>query len=441
MAESQNIGWKQSWHDDYLKWICGFANAFGGKIYIGKNDSGDVINVKDARKLLEDIPSKIHNYLGIICDINLLEENSAQYLEIVVPQYSVPVSLRGRYYYRTGSTKVELTGNSLNEFLLKKAGKTWDDVIEDRATIDDIDFETIYRFLKDSKMKERMPNVEGLSEIEILDKLHLAENKALKRSAIILFGKDPNKFYPNICLKIGRFGDSDTDLRFHEVIKGNLIQILFQSLQKLDDKSLVKPISFEGMLRIENDEYPNLALREMILNALVHRTYMGAHIQMRVYDNRISIWNQGGLPQELSIQSLKSIHNSIPRNPKIAEACFMAGYIDTWGRGTIKIIEECKKANLPEPEIKEMDGGISVTLYKNILNQEPLLKTGLNERQLKALDFVKQNGRITNKDYQTINNVSERTALRDLVELAVKNIFIKNGEKKGVYYIFRKGLF
>ena len=101
------------------------------------------------------------------------------------------------------------------------------------------------------------------------------------------------------------------------------------------------------------------------LNALVHRTYMGAHIQMRVFDDRLSIWNEGGLPFGLSVEELKGEHNSRPRNPKIAKACFMAGYIDTWGRGTLKIINACKLAGMPEPDILEKDGGVSVTLFKD----------------------------------------------------------------------------
>jgi ATP-dependent DNA helicase RecG len=138
MSESQNIEWKQSWHDDYLKWICGFANAIGGTIFIGKNDAGEIVHLDNYQKLLEDIPNKIRNQMGIVCDVQLLEEDKKKYILIKVNPYTVPVSLRGRYYYRTGSTKIELTGLELNEFLLKKAGKTWDDVIEENASFEDI---------------------------------------------------------------------------------------------------------------------------------------------------------------------------------------------------------------------------------------------------------------------------------------------------------------
>ena len=105
MAESQNIEWKESWRDEYLKWICGFANAQGGKIYIGTQDDGTVIGVNNSKKLLEDIPNKIQNKLGITADVNLLTEDGLDYIEIVVNPWSFPVNYNGEYHYRSGSTK------------------------------------------------------------------------------------------------------------------------------------------------------------------------------------------------------------------------------------------------------------------------------------------------------------------------------------------------
>lgn len=123
MPEQQNIEYKQSWHDDYLKWVCGFAYAQGGVIFIGKDDNGNVVGVDNFKKLMDDIPNKIKNTIGIMVEVNLHEEVGKHFIEIITHPYSVPISLRGRYYFRSGSTKQELTGVSLNEFLLKKSGK------------------------------------------------------------------------------------------------------------------------------------------------------------------------------------------------------------------------------------------------------------------------------------------------------------------------------
>ena len=393
MPEQQNIEYKQNWHDDYLKWVCGFANAIGGMIYIGIDDKGNVVHLTDYAKLLEDIPNKIRNSMGIICDVQLEDKQGMKYISIKVNPYSVAVSLRGRYYYRTGSTKMELTGVELNEFLLKKAGKTWDDVVEEGATMKDIDKPSITKFIADSKEKGRMPQTKGLSAFQILEKLQLTEGRKLKRAAIVLFGKDPNLFYPNVQVKIGRFGKDSTDLKFHEIVEGNLVYMLDEVQAQLNHKFLTRPVDFVGMHRVEKDEYPVDAMREMLLNALVHRTYMGAHIQLRVYDDKLSIWNEGVLPFGLTLEELKGEHNSRPRNPKIAKACFMAGYIDTWGRGILKIINACKLASLPEPEIIEMNGGIQVILFKH-------LQTEVSERFRK--DFGKSSERVRNRDCKHI---------------------------------------
>ena len=206
MTEHQNIEYKTTWHDDYLKWICGFANATGGTLYIGKDDNGVSVGVADYKKLMEDLPNKLRDILGVMAEVNLRKDKGKYFVEIVVPSYSVPISFRGKYYYRSGSTKQELTGNALNEFLLKKSGKTWDDVLESRASMDDIDEKSVAKFLKDSEKAGRLPEDENVPMYELLEKLRLIENGQLKRAAIVLFGKDPGKFYPNMTIKIGRFG-------------------------------------------------------------------------------------------------------------------------------------------------------------------------------------------------------------------------------------------
>jgi len=184
-----------------------FANAQGGRIYIGKDDDGKVVGVEDYKKLMDEIPNKIKNNLGITAEVNLLQEEDTHFIEIIVQSYSVPISLRGRYYYRSGSVKHELTGAALNEFLLKRAGHTWDDVIEEDATFDDIDEATIKKYLRKAEEAGRLPDVDGLSIPELLEKLRLTKNGRLKRAAIVLFGKDPGRFYPSTFVKIGKFED------------------------------------------------------------------------------------------------------------------------------------------------------------------------------------------------------------------------------------------
>lgn len=420
MPENQNIEYKQSWHADNLKTICAFANSNGGKLYIGKDDNGNTVGINDSRTLMVELPGRIRNDLGITVEINYQSDNNLEYIEISVIPYLVAISLRGKYYVRSGSTTVEITGNTLNDFLLRKSGQTWDGVIEERATIDDLDKTSIDKYKVAVEKTGRIILENELEDLALLEKLRLADGSKIKRGAIILFAQDPGKFFPNISVKIGRFGKSDDDLISQEVVEGNILKILFDVPEILNNKFLTKKINFEGLQRIEKGEYPVAAIREMLLNALVHKNYSGAQIQLRVYDDKLTIWNEGTLPEGLTFESLKRQHPSRPRNPLIADACSKAGYIEAWGRGTIKIINSCSEAELPEPELIGIDGGVQVTIFKDLYTSEQLKKLGLNERQIKAVLYIKEFGNLSNQKYQELNDVSKATATRDLTELSVK---------------------
>ena len=440
MQESQNIEWKETWKDEYLKWICGFANANGGKIFIGKNDKGEIIGLKNSKKLLEDIPNKIQNHLGIICDVILHNKNEKQFIEIAVKPSEVPISYKGKYHYRSGSTKQELKGASLNEFLLKKVGKTWEEALEPQATFDDISDEAVKEFQYEAHQSQRYPLIKNETDYKnIFSNLRLYKNNSLKRSALVLFGKDPRNFMINAFVKIGKFGNSESELLFQEVIEVNAFQLADKTIEILDKKYFKKTISYQGLNRIETSEYPYKAVRECLLNAIIHRNYFGPPIQISIYEDKFTVWNPGDLPEELTIDDLKVKHASYPRNPIMADVFFKAGLIETWGRGTIKMIEECKKARLPEPKFEILNGGIAVTFFKDIFSQEKLIEKGLNERQLKAVEFLKNNDFITNKIYQEICKTSERTASRDLEQLTNMNILRKIGEKKGTKYKLNYG--
>lgn len=185
-------------------------------------------------------------------------------------------------------------------------------------------------------------------------------------------------------------------------------------------------------------EYPEEALREAIINAVIHRDYIGAHTQLKIYPDKLILWNEGTLPNDIKIADLKKSHPSRPRNELLADVFFKAGLIEAWGRGTIKITNECKKAGLPEPEFKEEFGGFSVCFYKDIYTEENLRKMGLNERQIKAVIYVKEKGKITNREYQEYCNTSERTATRDLTDLVSKDMLEQVGiTGKGTNYIVK----
>jgi ATP-dependent DNA helicase RecG len=360
----------------------------------------------------------------------LLQEEQKYFIEIMVSPYSVPISLRGRYYYRSGSVKQELTGASLNEFLLKRSGHTWDDIIETRAQFNDIDEETVRVFLRMAEQAGRLSESQGLTLPELFEKLRLTEKGLLKRAAIILLGKDPGKFYNGLSVKIGRFGIDDADIRFQEVEEGNIFQVLEAVLQQLNHKFLIRAISFEGMNRIEKCEYPIPALREMLLNALIHRNYMGVHTQIRVYDDKLFVWNDGGLPEGITLNELKHSHPSRPRNPLIADVCFKGGFIDLWGSGTVRIINACKEYNLPSAEFGEQNGGFIVTLFKGKGVNE-----GVNEGVNGLYTLIEQNPGQRTPFFIEKMKAPGKTIERWIKQLKnEKKIEFRGASKSGGYY-------
>jgi ATP-dependent DNA helicase RecG len=429
-SESQNIEFKSTWRDEYLKWICGFANASGGIIYIGKDDSGQVLDLKDAKVLLEEIPNKVRDTLGIMVDVNLHEYNHKKYIEIIVGQHPYPVNYKGQYYYRSGSTKQELKGSALDKFLLQRNGKRWDGVPLPAAALSDLKEET-FDFFRKRAFKSLRISKEDLedSNENLIENLHLKEGKYLKRAAILLFHPEPEKYVTGSFLKIGYF-ESDSDLRFQDEVHGNLFEQIEKTTELLFAKYIKAYISYEEINRFEKYEYPVAAIREALLNAIAHKDYSGGvPIQISVYKDRLLIWNEGQLPEDWTIDTLLKKHASKPFNPDIANALFRSGFIESWGRGIAKMNEQCLSAGLPSPLFFFNSSGFWVEFRKDIFDYAQLKELGLEDRQIEAVLYTKEKGRINNKEYQDLNNVSKATATRDLNELVEKfRILERRGE-------------
>ena len=436
MSEDQNIEFKESWRDEYLKWICGFANAQGGKIFIGKDDDGKVIGLKDGKKLMEDIPNKVKDILGILVDVDLHKSKKGEFIEITIEPYPYPVNYKGQYHYRSGSTKQELKGAALDKFLLQKIGKRWDGVPVPKVSIKELKQET-FDFFRKKALKSQRINEESLTDTNehLLENLQLKEGEYLKRAAILLFHPFPENFVTGSYIKIGYF-QSDDELIFQDEIHGNLFEQIEKTIDLLFTKYIKAEISYEGINRVEKYEYPKEAIREALLNAIAHKDYSGGvPIQISVYRDKIIFWNEGQLPENWTIKNLLVKHASRPYNPDIAIALFRSGYIESWGRGTIKIIKECKQAGIPEPVFSYDSSDISVEFRKDIYNEKYLKSLNLNERQIKAVLYLKEKGKINNSDYQNLNNVSRETATRDLKELIDKQLMKPSGQKgAGAFY-------
>lgn len=443
MAESQNTEYKESWRDEYLKWVCGFANAQGGCIYIGLDDNGKIVGVADCKKLLEDIPNKIKDTMGIIADVNCLDENGKQYIKIIVNSSSYPVSYRGEYHYRSGSTKQQLRGSALTEFLVRKTGYRWDAVPIDNVSVGDLDIESFEIFRREAVRTERMTrkDLECINE-ELLNKLGLIVDGKLKRAAVLLFYRNPQRFFTGCYVKIGKFGIG-SDLQYQDVVEGSLILIADRVVELIYLKYLKASISYDKEVRVETYPYAREAVREAVYNALIHCKWEdGIPIQIRIEDEAMYISNACVFPSDWTTENLMKTHNSRPYNPDLANTFFRAGYIESWGRGIQKICEECNLIGAKIPEYSILGDDITVK-FTAVANSKDFNRTndvrkgkGVNT---KVLELIKAQTDISLSEMADHLGVSYKTVQRAVADLKkVDAIERVGGRRKGYWRIKEK---
>lgn len=443
MAESQNIEWKESWRDEYLKWICGFANAQGGTLFVGIKDNGEICGVQDTKKLMEDIPNKVRDMLGILVDVNLKEEEK-QYLEIVTEAYPYPINFRGKYYQRSGATNQELKGAALDRFMLRKQGKTWDGVPVPYLKAEDLDNATFDLFRKYARRSGRMENVDLKDDNHgLLEKLRLYEGDYLKRAAALLFHADPERYVTGAFVKVGFFREG-MDLVYQDEIHGNLFQQIVKLMDLLCTKYMKAIITYEGIQRIETLPIPREALREALLNACINKDYAEpSPIQIRVYENKLEIVNGGVLPDGWTVETLLLSHRRFPYNPDIANTFFRSGEIEAWGRGIERIITACKNDGFSTPEFRYDASGVW-TIFKfeypeRAISQKTTQKTTqkLTEQQQAILSFLKKHPTATRKEIsESLLNSTEDGVKYNLSRLQELGLLKRvGGRKQGYWHI------
>ena len=439
MIESQHIEYKQVWKDDYLKWICGFANAQGGTLFLGMDDEGKPCGLKNAKRLMEEIPNKILLTMGLMADVDLCKQDDKEYVSVKVETVEQPISFKGKYYYRSGATLQELNGLALQNFLLRKLDRSWDAFVCEHATLEEIDRMAIDFFLKSAITAGRMSG-DALHDTteKVLKNLDLVtEDGSLKNAAVLLFGKNPQRRFMSSRFRIGRFGTRESDLMFQDEVGGNLLQMADRVIWVLRSKYLRTPIHYEGLHRVEALEIPEEAMRELVYNAIVHRDYLGTDIQMKVYNDKIWLWNEGELPEGYNTEIMLGSHLSKPRNKLIASVFYKAGFIETWGRGIDKVKEAFGKENLVLPTFENAFGGTLVTIPRNVEEENVVNMNGLRltERQQKIVEMIAENDVILSRQLAEKLNVSVKTVGRELSLMQKEGVLSRVGSNQHGHWI------
>lgn len=272
----------------------------------------------------------------------------------------------------------------------------------------------------------------------VLTELGLLDKDRLLHAALMLFGKKPQRFCPAAVVKCSHYhGTAVTRPIPSQQVLGNT---LFEQADAAADFVLSRIDRTIGdreetTAAEEKLEIPKEAIREIIVNAVVHRDYdSNASVQIDVFADRVEIMNPGGLPDELTVDDLVKEHLSVPVNPFLARPFYLAGYINQLGYGTRNVVKWCRKAGLPDPKFDPAENRFRVTIWRNWLTDDRMKGLNLNKRQVKAVQFLKSDLRITNTEYQKLTGVSRATAKRDLDEMVKLGLLKLEGAGRSAHY-------
>jgi len=265
---------------------------------------------------------------------------------------------------------------------------SWDGVPIPFVSSADLDLVAFRWFRKKALSKGRLTEEDlNITDEELIHSLDLFQGKYLKRAAVLLFHEKPEKWVNGAFVKIGYF-ESDDDLLYQDEIHGPILLIPDKVEETIYLKYFKGIISYEGLQRIETFPVPRAAMREAVLNAVVHRDYSTEiPIQIKIFPDKVIIYNDGRLPEDWTIEDLLSTHRSRPFNPKIASVFFRSGMIETWGRGIERIITACKRANKPMPKFEIKHGNeFTVTFYTDSIITENVIANEM-QRQINRPPF------------------------------------------------------
>lgn len=436
-GETETLEFKENFDRETIEAAGAFANTKGGTILIGISDINKVKGVKIGRETVKNWVNQISQSTEprIIPEIELCETNKKRIVIIKIKEFPIkPVSVKGRYFRRVGNSNRIMAMQEIAQMHFHSVGMSWDKLPARDATIEDMDLENGKRYVRKANETGRRNIDENENLLQVLEKLELIKEGKPTWAAILLFHQHPQRFLSQGVIHCGRFKE-ETIVIDDRMIESTIIEQVEEAMDFIRKNINVKFVMTGKPAREQIWDYPLEALREAIINAVCHRDYtIPSNTEVRIYDDMLIVWSPGGLPFGITIEDLYKPHSSVLRNKGIGEIFYDMGWIEQWGSGIDKMRNACVKAGLPEPQFEEYQG-FRVIFRKDIYTEEYLRKMGLNERQINALMYVKEKGKITNKEYQETNEVSRQTAARELSYLAQSDILLRHGKTgRDTYY-------
>ena len=434
-GEGKTIEFKENFGKEAIQTAGSFANTTGGYIIIGVDKKGNVKGVSISKESLNNWGNRITQLSEptLIPDLQSIKIDERTLVIISIKEFPLkPVSINGRCYKRVDASNKILTPAEISEMHLQSTGTTWDAMPCPNTNLDDIEIKKVEEYISRTRDTGRRHFKEKEDIRKILYKLNLIQDDKPSWAAIIAFGK---RLPMQAKVKCGRIRGTSTIVDDFVVDAPLLDQV--EEVMNYMKRVLKLTYSISGKAkRDEIWEYPLDAIREVVTNAICHRDYSSStEIQIKIFDDRLTVFNPGALPLGMSIEKLMDPnHNSIPRNRLIAMLFYDTGLIERYGSGIQRILDDCHKHKFPIPKFDELERGFQVIFYKDIYTEEYLMEKDLNERQIKAIMYIKKKGKITNKEYRNLSGLSDEGARIDLKDLISKGFVKLIGSGRGTYY-------
>jgi len=442
-GESDTIKFKEKFDERTIESVVAFANTKGGIIFIGVSDKNNIKGIKIGKETINQWVNQISQSTDprIIPEIEKIRTNGKTVVAVQIKENPIkPVSTKGKCLKRVDSSNRAMTAQEVAQMHLHSTGMSWDKYPAKNASLEDIDRDKVKRYIQKAKETGRKKIGGDETPMQVLEKMSLITEGQPTWAAILLFSKETNRFISQAAIHCGRFKEKNIIID-DRMIVGTLFEQIDEAMDFIRKNTNVKFVMTGKPEREQVWDYPLEALREALINAVCHRDYtIFSNIEVRIHDDKLIIKSPGFLPYGITLEELYKPHSSTLRNKGLAEVLYDTELIERWGSGIEKIQQHCLNAGLPEPTFEEYQG-FRVVFGKDVYDEEYLRDLKLNERQIKAVMYVKGRGtgKITNKEYQEVCNTSERTSSRDLADLAASGLFEQIGATgKGTVYVLRR---
>lgn len=368
-GESEQLEFKEMLRkEEIAKVLCSFLNNKGGRILVGVTDNGKIKGLPNAEKHKEQL--KIYLLTAIVPEspitISVEPAESKEILMLKVYGGSKqPYVFDGGIYYRKRDKTVKATSQQIAELIhgRQKSEQHWERKPAIGVEIDDLDKKLILSTIKESRDNHR-GNYIGENILDFLSQYGLFQNGSFTNACVVLFAKHPARYIPQVRVRLTEYAEGKTDntLLRDEVFEDNLF-VVRDKLERYVNGLGVRSVFDKNRWKRNDFKFPEKALQEGIINALMHRDYSSSSssVSISVYPDSFVISNSGHLPDDLKVSELKKDHRSHPVNPDITHIVFLRGLIDKLGRGTIKLVEDCRAAGLKDPVWKDNIDGVTLT--------------------------------------------------------------------------------